>query len=123
MEEYRAYFVGRDGHFNGFEPLVCADDAAAIHMAKRLVNKFGIEIWNGVRLWFDCNPRASDGTSKAASVGYWPVSTQRNGPSSGEAETALEGLCRGVPRHNGETRKPRIRFKAPTEPWHGHAYR
>lgn len=28
MVEYRAYFVGRDGHFNGFEPLVCADDAA-----------------------------------------------------------------------------------------------
>jgi hypothetical protein len=24
MEEYRAYFVGHDGHFSGFEPIVCA---------------------------------------------------------------------------------------------------
>ena len=50
MEEYRAYFVGRDGHFNGFEPIVCADDAAAIEKTKRLVNRHGIEIWNGARL-------------------------------------------------------------------------
>jgi hypothetical protein len=50
MEEYQAYFVGRDGHFNGYEPFVCADDAAAIEKAKRLVNRYGIELWTGVRL-------------------------------------------------------------------------
>jgi hypothetical protein len=50
MEEYRAYFIGRDGHFNGFEPLICADDEAAIERAKRLVNKHGVEIWSGPRL-------------------------------------------------------------------------
>jgi hypothetical protein len=23
VEEYRAYFLGLDGHFNGYEPLIC----------------------------------------------------------------------------------------------------
>ena len=50
MEEYRAYFVGHNGHFSGFEPIVYADDAAAIDKAKRLVNRHGIEIWSGARL-------------------------------------------------------------------------
>jgi hypothetical protein len=50
VEEYRAYFVGHDGHFNGYEPLTCADDTAAIDLAKRMVNKHGIELWSGARL-------------------------------------------------------------------------
>jgi hypothetical protein len=50
VEEYRAYFVGHDGHFNGFEPLICADDAVAIEKAKRLVGTCGIELWSGARL-------------------------------------------------------------------------
>jgi hypothetical protein len=29
--------AGRDGHFTGFEPLVCGDDAEAIEPAERLV--------------------------------------------------------------------------------------
>jgi hypothetical protein len=37
--EYRAYFIGYDGHFNGYEPLLCADDEAAIAKAKRLVER------------------------------------------------------------------------------------
>jgi hypothetical protein len=37
MPDYRAYTVGRDGHFTGFEPLVCADDAEAIEVATRLL--------------------------------------------------------------------------------------
>ena len=37
MVEYRAYTVDRDGHFLGFEPLVCANDAEAIEQAKRLI--------------------------------------------------------------------------------------
>ncbi len=36
MAEYRAYTLGCDEHFTGFEPLVCADDAEAIEQAKRL---------------------------------------------------------------------------------------
>jgi hypothetical protein len=50
MAEYRAYTVGIDGHFVGFEALVCADDAEAINKAKRLVDGHDIELWSGVRL-------------------------------------------------------------------------
>jgi len=47
MAEYRAYAVGQDEHFIGFEPLVCADDAEAIDKAKRLVDGHDIELWSG----------------------------------------------------------------------------
>jgi hypothetical protein len=49
MAEYRAYTVGLDGHFIGFEPLVCADDAEAIEKAKGLVVDRPIELWSGPR--------------------------------------------------------------------------
>jgi len=49
VEEYRAYFLGHDGHFGGYEPFTCTDDAAAIEKAKRLVNRNGIELWSGAR--------------------------------------------------------------------------
>jgi hypothetical protein len=50
MAEYRAYTVGHDGHFIGFEPLVCADDAEAIEQAKRFVDGHDIELWSADRL-------------------------------------------------------------------------
>ena len=50
MPEYRAYTVGVDGHFIGFEPIVCADDAAAVEKAKRLVDGHDVELWSGPRL-------------------------------------------------------------------------
>jgi hypothetical protein len=50
VAEYRAYVVGRDGHFIGFEPLVCADDAEATEKAERLVDGHDVELWNGDRL-------------------------------------------------------------------------
>ena len=50
MAEYRAYTVGRDGHFIGFEPLVCANDAEAIEQAKRLIVNHAVELWSGERL-------------------------------------------------------------------------
>ena len=50
MAEYRAYTLGRDDHFIGFEPLICADDAEAVDHAKRLVNGSDIELWTGDRL-------------------------------------------------------------------------
>ena len=50
MAEYRAYTVGIDGHFVGFEALVCADDVEAINEANRLVDGHDIELWSGVRL-------------------------------------------------------------------------
>jgi hypothetical protein len=50
MAEYRAYTVGRDGHFIGVEALTGADDAEAIDKAKPLVDGHDIELWNGDRL-------------------------------------------------------------------------
>jgi hypothetical protein len=49
VAEYRAYAVGSDGHFIGFEPLICADDAEAIAKAKRLLDGHDIELWSGDR--------------------------------------------------------------------------
>jgi hypothetical protein len=49
VAEYRAYTVGLDGHFVGFEPLVCADDAEAIDRATQLVSDRPIELWSGDR--------------------------------------------------------------------------
>ena len=49
MPEYRAYKVGLDGHFFGFEPLVCANDAEATEKAKRLVDGHDVELWSGER--------------------------------------------------------------------------
>jgi len=50
MAEYRAYAVGIDGHFIGYEPLICTDDADAIEKATRLVAGHDIELWSGPRL-------------------------------------------------------------------------
>jgi hypothetical protein len=50
MPEYRAYRVGQDGHFIGFEPLVCADDNEAAEKARSLVDGHDVELWSGERL-------------------------------------------------------------------------
>jgi hypothetical protein len=59
MVEYRAYRVDVDGHFVGFEPLICADDAEAIEIAKRLVNGHDVELWSGERLVTWINHKAN----------------------------------------------------------------
>jgi hypothetical protein len=50
LAEYRAYQVGLDGHFIGFEPLVCVDDAEATKKAQRLVDRHDVELWSGDRM-------------------------------------------------------------------------
>jgi hypothetical protein len=47
--EYRAFLLGADEHFIGFEPLICLDDAEAIAKAQRLVDGHDIEVWSGDR--------------------------------------------------------------------------
>jgi hypothetical protein len=50
MAEYRAYMVGIDGHFIGFDPLICGSDSEAIEKAKRLLGGHDLELWCGPRL-------------------------------------------------------------------------
>jgi hypothetical protein len=50
MPEYRAYSLGEDGHFTGYEPLVCSNDGEAIARAKLLSQRHGVELWSGLRL-------------------------------------------------------------------------
>ena len=45
----RACVVGDDGHFIGFEPMICRDDGRAVAKARRLVNGHDMELWSGER--------------------------------------------------------------------------
>jgi hypothetical protein len=49
MAEYRAYTVGLNGHFIGFDAFECSDDPEAIKMAKRMIDGHAIELWQGER--------------------------------------------------------------------------
>ena len=49
MADYRAYIVGDDDHFLGFQEMVCRDDGEAVANAKRLLDDHDIEVWNGDR--------------------------------------------------------------------------
>jgi hypothetical protein len=47
MPDYRAYIVGRDGHFFGAEFLSeCADEEAAKNAAQRPVDRHDVELWD-----------------------------------------------------------------------------
>jgi hypothetical protein len=50
VPEYRAYFVGDDGHLDGFEPLICDNDDDAAAKARALLDTKDIEFWSGERL-------------------------------------------------------------------------
>jgi hypothetical protein len=50
VTDYRAYTVGDDGHFDGFEPLTCDNDDDVIAKACALLGRKDIEIWCGSRL-------------------------------------------------------------------------
>jgi hypothetical protein len=45
MVEYRAYLVGRDGHFQKAFDFDAADDAEAINQAKQYVDGHDVELW------------------------------------------------------------------------------
>jgi hypothetical protein len=62
MADYRVYTVGIDGHFTGFEPLVCAGDAEAVEKAKQLVDTQDVEIWSDDRfvIRLVCRAKAED---------------------------------------------------------------
>jgi hypothetical protein len=49
MAEYRAYIVGKDGHFVSYRAFVCSDDSDATIWAKQLVDGHDVELWSGER--------------------------------------------------------------------------
>jgi hypothetical protein len=49
MPDYRVYFVGPDGHFFNFKPLISGSDDEALAEAKQLVDGYDIELWSGPR--------------------------------------------------------------------------
>jgi hypothetical protein len=61
MKDYRAYTVGDDGHFDGFEPLICDNDDDAVAKACSLLDGKDIELWNGARLVIQLVTRSKSG--------------------------------------------------------------
>jgi hypothetical protein len=49
MSEYRVYFVGADGNFEGSRALDCDSDITAVASAKKLLDGKDVEIWCGLR--------------------------------------------------------------------------
>jgi hypothetical protein len=45
MTHYRAYFLGRDGHFIKAVDLICDDDEAARKQAQQIIGGFDVELW------------------------------------------------------------------------------
>jgi hypothetical protein len=45
MPHYRAYIIGRDGHFDKAVELDCANDKAAMESAKQFVDGHDVELW------------------------------------------------------------------------------
>jgi hypothetical protein len=45
MTHYRAYFIGRDGHFMKAVDIVCDNDEAAKEQARRMADGFDVELW------------------------------------------------------------------------------
>jgi hypothetical protein len=45
MTYYRAYLIGRDGHFMKAVDLVCDDDDGAKKCARQMVDGHDVELW------------------------------------------------------------------------------
>jgi len=69
MSYYRAYIIGRDGHFQQAVELDSTDDDAAIESAKQLVNGYDVELWQQHRLVAKLRVRSRAGTPPSA--GPW----------------------------------------------------
>ena len=49
MTEYRAYFLGPDGHIHRRVDLICDNEEEARQRAKQLVDGLDVELWQGTR--------------------------------------------------------------------------
>lgn len=46
MPDYRAYIVGHDGRFQGFEKIDAASDEEAVKKARQFVDGHDVEVWH-----------------------------------------------------------------------------
>lgn len=103
MAEYRAFTIGSDGHFVGFEPTVCDDDTAAIERAKRLLDGRDIEVWCAARLITRLTAQKTsavtheikDGFEAQAVRGHlsWPPQALQ----SAQTPARIQNLLTGIP--------------------------
>jgi len=49
MQGYRAFVIGVDGHIENCVEILCEDDSEAIRLAKKLVDRRDIELWQRAR--------------------------------------------------------------------------
>lgn len=49
MADYRAYIVGKDGHFESFEVVQADSDEQALKVAEKLVDGHDVELWHLAR--------------------------------------------------------------------------
>ncbi|MGM4905931.1 hypothetical protein AB8B21_07380 [Tardiphaga sp. 866_E4_N2_1] len=49
MRDYRAYIVGKDGHFESFEVVQADSDEQALKVAEKLVDGHDVELWHLAR--------------------------------------------------------------------------
>jgi hypothetical protein len=49
MVYYRAFIIGKDGHFKRAEEFACADDNAALEHARQFANSHDVEVWQEAR--------------------------------------------------------------------------
>jgi hypothetical protein len=49
MSAYRAYVMGKDGHFASYSAFVCANDAHAIVWARQPADGHDVELWSETR--------------------------------------------------------------------------
>lgn len=57
MADYRVFFVGADGHVDGYQAFVCDTDDNAIVRAKQFLEDRPLELWTGARLVKRLYPR------------------------------------------------------------------
>jgi hypothetical protein len=49
MADYRAYTVGKDGHFESFEAIQASSDEEALKIAEKLADGRDVELWHLAR--------------------------------------------------------------------------
>jgi hypothetical protein len=61
VSAYRAYVIGKDGHFASYRAFVCANDVHAIVWAMQLVDGHDVELWSETRFVIRLNATGKPG--------------------------------------------------------------